>query len=275
MNHQSILQPVWDFLLDHLGVGYFEFPLYFLPVVVAVVFVTGVAYSILDVAVYKKISFKASAKLGLRIMVGYIGAAALLYFLHATFRFWVIDVPTAAPSLLAFVVQIAGFMVVGEFLTYWWHRLEHGSRLVFQKVHYMHHSVDNPLTIWTNFVVHPVEGFMVMLCLYAPPLLVGAHPLVVVGYAVANTTAMVITHSGYDITFYPRWLLPPASGHELHHAERRPTNLSVVMSYGDKLFGTYKRPIGVRRRRTMLITDAQTSPAADALGAVDATARAA
>lgn len=52
------------------------------------------------------------------------------------------------------------------------------------------------------------------------------------------------THCGYDIRFYPRWLLPPASGHELHHSEKRPTNLSVVMSYGDKFFGTYKRAAG-------------------------------
>ena len=79
-------------------------------------------------------------------------------------------------------------------------------------------------------------------------LLVGAHPLVIVAYAITNTTAMVITHSGYDITLYPRWLLPAASGHELHHSERRPANLSVVMTHGDKLFGTYKKPAGFRQR---------------------------
>ena len=81
-----------------------------------------------------------------------------------------------------------------------------------------------------------------MLCLYVPPLVLGAHPLVVVAYAVANTAAMVITHSGYDMKFYPRWLLPAASSHELHHSEKRPTNLSVVMTYGDKVFGTSKKP---------------------------------
>ena len=88
---------------------------------------------------------------------------------------------------------------------------------------------------------------MVMLCLYVRPLALGAHPLIVVGYAVANTTAMVVTHSGFDAKFYPRRLLPAASGHELHHSERRPTNLSVVMTYGDKLFGTYKKPVDSTR----------------------------
>lgn len=242
MNHTA-LQPVWDWMLTHLGRGFFEFPLYFLPVVVAVVLVTGVIYSIFDVAVYQRISAKGATKLGARIMVTYVGAAVLFFVLHRIFHPWIADVPTAAPTLVAFVTQLVCFMVIGEFLTYWWHRLEHGNRIVFQKVHYMHHRVQNPLTIWTNFVVHPVEGLMVMLCLYVPPLVFGAHPMVVVAYAIANTTAMVITHSGYDMSFYPRWLLPAASGHELHHSEKRPTNLSVVMTYGDKLFGTYKKPL--------------------------------
>ncbi|MFV8319716.1 sterol desaturase family protein [Mycobacterium sp. 23] len=242
MNHTA-LQPIWDWMLQHLGVGFFEFPLYFLPVVVAVVLVTGVVYSIFDVVVYQRISARAATKLGLRIMSTYVGAAVAFFVLHRIFHPWVADVPTAAPTLVAFVTQLGCFMVIGEFLTYWWHRLEHGNRFVFQKVHFLHHRVQSPLTIWTNFVVHPVEGLMVMLCLYVPPLVFGAHPMIVVAYAVANTTAMVITHSGYDMMFYPRWLLPAASGHELHHSEKRPTNLSVVMSYGDKLFGTYKKPV--------------------------------
>jgi sterol desaturase/sphingolipid hydroxylase (fatty acid hydroxylase superfamily) len=242
MNQTSLLQPIWDAMLSLLGAGFFGFPLYFLPVVVAVVLLTGIGFSIVDVAVYQRISAKSAAKLGTRIMSSYVGAAVLLVVLHLEFRSWTVQVPSAAPTLAAFAAQLVCFMVLGEFLTYWWHRLEHGNRFVFETVHYMHHRVQSPLTIWTNFVVHPIEGLMVMLCLYVPPLLFGAHPLVVVAYAVANTTAMVITHSGYDIKLYPRWLLPAASGHELHHSERRPTNLSVVMTYGDRLFGTYKRP---------------------------------
>lgn len=249
MNSPSLLQPIWDWMLTHLGVNFFEFPLYFLPVVVAVVLLTGIGYSILDVAVYQKISAKEASTLGLRIMCTYVGAAVVLFLLHAKLRPWVVEVPSVAPTLAAFLAQLVFFMALGEFLTYWWHRLEHGSRLVFQKVHYMHHSVESPLTIWSNFVVHPVEGLMVMLCLYVPPLALGAHPMIVMGYAVANTTAMVVTHSGYDAKFYPRWLLPAASGHELHHSERRPTNLSVVMTYGDKLFGTYKKPLDSTRPR--------------------------
>ena len=245
MNESSALQPVWNWMLGQLGVGFFEFPLYFLPVVVVVVLVTGVFFSILDVAVYRKISAKTAWKLGVRVMANYVGSTALLLVLDVKFHPWALEVPSAATTLMSFVAQVALLMIMGEFLTYWWHRLEHGNRFVFKYVHYMHHRVESPLTIWTNFVVHPVEGLMVMLCLYVPPLVLGVHPLVMVAYAIANTTAMVITHCGYDIRFYPSWLLPPAVAHELHHSEKRPTNLSVVMSYGDKFFGTYKKPVGI------------------------------
>jgi len=251
MTESSALQPVWDLMVSEVGVGFFEFPLYFLPVVVAVVLVTGVFFSVLDVAVYHRISAKAAWKLGLRVMSTYIGSAVLLLVLNAKFHPFALEVPSTAPTLVSFVAQVAVLMVIGEFLTYWWHRLEHGSKFVFTHVHYMHHRVESPLTIWTNFVVHPVEGLMVMLCLYVPPLVLGVHPLVMVAYAIANTTAMVITHCGYDIKFYPRWVLPPASGHELHHSEKRPTNLSVVMSYGDKVFGTFKQTTGFIERSSV------------------------
>ena len=116
--NQSALQPVWDAMLSTFGSGFFEFPLYFLPVVVAVVLITGVAYSILDVAVYHKISARTAWLHGLGVMTTYIGSAALLMFLNARFHPWSLDVPSAAPTLAAFVGQVALYMVLGEFLTY-------------------------------------------------------------------------------------------------------------------------------------------------------------
>lgn len=237
---ESALQPVWDWMLGLLGSSFFEFPMHFLPVVVAVVSLTGVFFTVLDCHVYRKLPARRGWLDGLKTMSGYVAAAGGLYWLHLQTGWFVLEVPPEAPRLGVFLVEVAAFMVVGEFLTYWWHRLEHGSAFVFENVHHVHHRTHGPLTIWTNFVVHPVEGFVVMVCLYAPPLIFGAHPLVITAYAMANTTAMVMTHAGYYPRFYPSWLLPPAYEHELHHSEKRPTNLSVVMTYGDKLFGTYK-----------------------------------
>lgn len=239
----TALAPAWAWLLNTLGSDVFEFPVYFLFVVVLVVIALGVYFSILDTLVHHKISGRVALLHGGFTMGGYVVAAALLYALHLKLSPLKLAPPTGAPTPLTAAAQVALFMVAGEFLTYWWHRLEHGSEFVFKHVHYLHHGVDNPLTVWTNFVVHPVEGLMVLACLYALPLAVGAHPLVMIAYAALNTFAMVVTHCGYELRGYPAWLLPRAAGHELHHSERRPTNLSVVMTYGDKLFGTYKPPV--------------------------------
>lgn len=242
MRDASSLQPLWDWLLRRLGADYFAFPLHFLPTVVLVVAATGALFSVLDCAVHRRVRARAALLDGLRTVSSYVLAAVGLYALQAKLRLWVVPARLAAPSLVRCAAEVALYMVLGELLTYAWHRVEHGSAWVFRHVHARHHSVRTPLTIWSNFVVHPVEGLMVMLCLYVPPLLAGTHPLVMTAYAVANTVAMVVTHSGYDLRFYPRWLFPAASAHELHHTEREPTNLSVVMTFGDKLFGTYKAP---------------------------------
>ena len=111
--NESALQPIWDWMLGRIGVGFFEFPLYFLPVVVAVVLVTGVFFSVLDVAVYRKIPARTAWLDGLRVMSTYIGSAVLLLALNAKFHPWAIDVPSAAPTLLTFGAQVALLMVIG------------------------------------------------------------------------------------------------------------------------------------------------------------------
>src|SRR5512139_1233742 len=132
-----VLQPIWNGLLELLGETYFEFPLSFLPVVVAVVAVTGVGFTILDVHVYRKLRASVAWLHGFKILTGYCTAAAVLYVLHLQTRWVVMEVPSEAPGLASFLFQLAVFMVIGEFTTYWWHRLEHGSRFVFDHVHYL------------------------------------------------------------------------------------------------------------------------------------------
>jgi len=50
----------------------------------------------------------------------------------------------------------------------------------------------------------------------------------------------MITHCGYRLPIYDA-LFAHAAAHDLHHSNREPTNISVVLSLCDRLFGTYKR----------------------------------
>ena len=50
MSDESILQPAWDFLRDHLG-GFVGSPGFLLTAVVLGIYVPGIAFSIIDVFV--------------------------------------------------------------------------------------------------------------------------------------------------------------------------------------------------------------------------------
>ena len=54
------------------------------------------------------------------------------------------------------------------------------------------------------------------------------------------TAVTMITHCGYRLPIYDA-LFAHAAAHDLHHSNREPTNISVVLSLCDRLFGTYER----------------------------------
>lgn len=52
----SPLQPIWDFLLAHLGVAGIASPAFLLTAVVAGIYVPGILFSFVDVAVTKRMT---------------------------------------------------------------------------------------------------------------------------------------------------------------------------------------------------------------------------
>ena len=221
--NRSALQPIWDWLLRTFGAEFFAFPLYFLPVVVAVVLVTGVGYSILDVAVHRRISARAASLHGLRVMATYIGSAALLLYLNDRFHPIALEVPSAAPTLMSFVVQVALYMVAGEFLTYWWHRLEHGNKFVFTARALPASPRRVPVDHLDQLRRPPRRGADGDAVPVPPTAGTRCASIGHGGVRGANTTAMVVTHCGYDIRFYPVGCcrLPPATSCTTPRSARR------------------------------------------------------
>lgn len=136
VNEPSALQPIWDWTARTLGVGYFEFRLCFLPVVVAVVLVTGVF-------------FPNSRREGLPQDFGdsRVDARPACGVHLRRFGGFAPDPQRETPSHCARGAQggtdIADLRGSGRaadghrriFHTYRWHRLEHGSPFVFKHVH--------------------------------------------------------------------------------------------------------------------------------------------
>jgi sterol desaturase/sphingolipid hydroxylase (fatty acid hydroxylase superfamily) len=90
-------------------------------------------------------------------------------------------------------------------------------------------------------VVHPVEGITVFFFFHIYGILFPIHPLTFAVAAFSLTAVTMITHCGYRLPVYDR-VFAPAMGHHLHHSQREPVNVSVVLTLCDRLCGTYRRP---------------------------------
>lgn len=233
------LQAVWDGLRHSLG-GFVGSPGFVLSAVVLGIYLPGVVFSVVDVHVAKRMTWRECGAVYWRAMKGYsavyVVALAVCVFFPLPFAF---DVPVAAPSTGEFVRDLVLYFLIGDFCSYWWHRFEHQNGWYARHVHRVHHADRPPLTIWTAMVVHPVEGITVFACFHLYGIVGSIHLFTFAVAAFAMTAVNMVTHCGYRLPVYDA-VFAHAAAHDLHHANRRPTNISVVLSVCDRLFGTYQ-----------------------------------
>lgn len=135
-------------------------------------------------------------------------------------------------------------IVVLDFVSYCWHRANHGIPFLW-RFHQVHHS-DPSFTASTAVRFHPGELLLslpIRLCAVA---LVGASTHAVVLFEVVFTLANLLEHG--DIDLPPRFehrmgraCITPAL-HRRHHTKFGPdrdTNFGTVFSIWDRLLGTY------------------------------------
>lgn len=262
MGDVSVLQPAWDFLREHLG-GFMASPGFLLSAVVLGIYVPGVIFSIVDVLVTKRLTWRECRAVYWRAMKWYsslyVVGLAVCIFVPLPFSF---IVPEAAPSVLELVRDLVLYFLIGDFFSYWWHRVEHQWSWYAKRVHRTHHVDTPPLSIWTAMVVHPVEGFSVFVFFHLYGIAFSLHPLTFAVAAFAMTAVTMVTHCGYRLPVYDR-VFAHAAGHDLHHTNRKPTNISVVLSLCDRLFGTYQRATYATPDAKAIV--AQPSPSSSAL----------
>lgn len=246
MDVDGVVQSAWDLLRDLLG-GFVGSPGFLLSAVVLGIYVPGVVFSIVDVFVAKRMTWRESLAVYWRAMRWYssVYVVALAVFVFAPLPFS-LDVPEAAPSAGALARDLVLYFLVGDFFSYWWHRIEHQNGWYARRVHRVHHVDRPPLSIWTAMVVHPVEGFSVFVFFHLYGIALQPHPFTFAVAAFSMTAVTMITHCGYRLPVYDA-VFANAACHDLHHSNRTPTNISVVLSVCDRLFGTYQ-PASYRAR---------------------------
>lgn len=240
MTDADALQPLWDFVRRGFGdlVGS---PGFILTAVMAGVYLPGLLFSFIDVFVTRRLTLRESAAVYWRAMKWYstfyvVAMAVLIAVPLPALR---MAVPSLAPSATEFARDLVLYFVLGDFFSYAWHRIEHRIGWYAKRVHSVHHFDKPPLSIWTAMVVHPVEGATVFFFFHIYGILGSLHPLTFFVAAFALTAVTMVTHCGYRIPVYDR-IFANSPGHDFHHANRKATNISVVLTVCDRLFGTYQ-----------------------------------
>ena len=139
--------------------------------------------------------------------------------------------------------RVAMALMLGDLLTYWFHRACHHYEFLW-RFHAVHHSAER-LDWLAAHREHPLDGVLTLLCINLPGMLLGL-PFAALGALIAFRGLWAIfIHSNVRLPLGPiRVLFGAPELHHWHHA-RVPTtrhNFANLAPYLDLLFGTYHRP---------------------------------
>lgn len=168
-----------------------------------------------------------------------ISQALVSYFHRTGAMLYDLSVWQSLPT--PFVV-VAG-VVIGDFVAYWRHRLEHSHFL--WPWHVMHHS-DTELTWLSSERSHPVGRCITILLDYGVLLLLGLPAEAILASAIVHKNYAFLLHADLPWTYGPlgKVFVSPAM-HRWHHATDRSahdSNYAGVFAIFDLVFGTYRVP---------------------------------
>ncbi|WP_284125795.1 sterol desaturase family protein [Parerythrobacter aestuarii] len=141
------------------------------------------------------------------------------------------------------VVTLAVTLLLGEFVIYWRHRLEHIPLL--WPMHAVHHS-DEAMTWLALLRKHPLAYVLALFVDTAPLLLLGLPIWAIAAVAVARAWWGHFIHADvpWTLGLFGKWIISPAA-HRLHHIddfELCGSNYGGVLTLWDRVFGTYIDP---------------------------------
>jgi sterol desaturase/sphingolipid hydroxylase (fatty acid hydroxylase superfamily) len=185
---------------------------------------------------------ESASSLGIAIGQRAINATLGGFTLAALYWFWEHRVLTF--TLTTWFDYVCLFVAV-EFAYYWQHRISHEVRW-FWATHCVHHSPNHMVLSgavrlgWTGAISGSFLAF-------APLMLVGFHPLAVLGALAINLIYQFWLHTELvgRLGVFDWWFNSP-SNHRVHHAvnpQYLDRNYGGVLMIFDHLFGTYQREL--------------------------------
>lgn len=166
--------------------------------------------------------------------------AALAGFLPMSLKTWSMGLPLWAQVTLA--------LVLGDLLTYWFHRACHSYGPLW-RFHAVHHSAEE-LDWVAAHREHPVDGILTQLCVNLPGIALGLPFAALGGLAAFRGLWAILIHANVRLPLGPLGVVLGAPElHHWHHARVATTrhNFANLAPYLDIIFNTYHRPGGAER----------------------------
>jgi len=140
------------------------------------------------------------------------------------------DITFDLPSSQLLVAQSIAFFFIAEIIFYYVHRALHVNKRLYARIHKIHHKWTAPVAMVATYA-HPIEHIFANLATVSVgPMLCGAHPAVMLAYALMFQAEAYAHHSGY-------WS-DDMGLHDLHH-EKFNVNFGLN-GLMDHLHGTYR-----------------------------------
>lgn len=176
----------------------------------------------------------------LGLVLGGLPFAALNALVIGGVFAWLWSLAPVRHSLDDWRTWLIGFLLV-EFAYYWFHRASHRVRWLWA-THSVHHSADQ-LTLLSSFRLGWTNLFSAGWVFYAPLVLLGFDPRLVLGLLALNLRYQLFLHTELIGRLGPvEWLFNTPAHHRLHHASNEPyldKNYGGVLIIFDRMFGTF------------------------------------
>ncbi len=143
-------------------------------------------------------------------------------------------------------ISVAVFLVVFEFIHYWFHRLSHeGSGKIgsfLWSAHAAHHMPDRVYVVM-HAVFHPVNAFISAIIIQSTFLILGLSPQAVFAAMLILDLQAMVSHFNVDIRAgLLNYVFSGTELHRYHHSTSisEAQNFGVVLTLWDLVFGTFK-----------------------------------
>src|SRR5262245_35584654 len=158
-----------------------------------------------------------------------------------------LGLPALWPASSPLWLQVVAVLLIVDFNSYWWHRLEHRPPAGFEwawRLHSVHHAPTH-FDLWMGPQVHPLDVAIFGLVGYAFVALLGASPLAIEAAAFFASIVGAVHHLRAETRC--GWLnriIPFGDGHVVHHSQRAQddANYGNRPTFFDQRFGTYRPP---------------------------------